>query len=43
MGDVDEQELSQYCGVGVVISPDQIEEQVHVHLRVLFVDVRTCT
>ena len=29
VGDVDEQELSQYCGVGVVISPDQIEEQVH--------------
>ena len=30
VGQVDEEEFSQYCGVGVVITLHQIQEQVHV-------------
>ena len=28
VGTVDRQDFSQYCGVGVVVTPQQIEEQV---------------
>ena len=45
VGEVDEEEFSQYCGVGIVVTAQQIHEQVthtchthtcdtHTHLRV---------
>ena len=42
MGEVDDQEFSQYCGVGVVISPDQIEEQVYMYTCMYICTACTC-
>ena len=45
VGEIDSQELSHYCGVGVVITPQEIQQQVctciymYIHVHVPIVQV----